>query len=215
MSFTLYTYFRSSASYRVRIALAIKGIGYQAVGRHLRRAEHRTPEFLQMNPQGLVPVLEHDGRHFSQSLAIIEYLEELQPEPPLLPESPEDRATVRAMAAVVACEIHPLCNLRVLQYLREELGQDEDTVKAWYRHWVAEGLAALEATVAKHETAERRYCFGDRVTLADVCLVPQMHNARRFDCDLAPYPRLRDIDERLRSLPAFVEAQPDRQPDAE
>lgn len=209
--YTLFTYFRSSASYRVRIALNIKGIDYRAEFRHLRRKEHRSPEFLAMNPQGLLPVLEHRGRYFNQSLAIIEYLEELEPDPPLLPESAEARALVRGMAQVVACEMHPLCNLRVLQYLQNELGHDTRAVDAWYRHWIAEGFGALEALVAKYGG---RYCFGDRLSLADVCLVPQMYNARRFDCDLDPYPRLRRIAERLLALPAFGDASPDRQPDA-
>jgi maleylacetoacetate isomerase len=209
MPYRLYTYFRSSASYRVRIALSYKQIDYTPIGIHLRKLEHRTPEYLAANPQGLVPTLEHDGARFTQSLAIIEYLNELVAEPPLLPAAPNERAIVRAMAQAIACDTHPLCNLRVLQYLRNELALDEEQIGGWYKHWVAQGLEGLEGLVAQHGTAGAGYCFGNGVTLADVCLVPQLHNARRFDCDLAPYPMLVAIDDRLRAHPAFLAAQPD------
>ncbi len=210
----LYTYFRSSAAYRVRIALGVKGISYQSAFVHLRDGEHLKPGFREVNPHGLVPVLEDEGRTLTQSLAIIEYLEEAHPEPPLLPHSPADRATVRSMALAIACEIHPLNNLRVLNYLRGTLGLDENGVNAWYRHWIAAGLQGLEEQ-AKHTSADGRYLFGSSVTLADVCLVPQMYNARRFNCDLEPYPTLRAIDAHLQTLPAFAAAAPEAQPDAQ
>jgi len=213
MGLTLYSYFRSSAAYRVRIALNLKGLRYDVITKALRQGEHRLPAFAELNPQRLVPVLDHAGDLFSQSLAIIEYLDELEPEPPLLPDSPQGRAFVRAMALVVACEMHPLCNLRVLQYLRNELGHDESAVSAWYRHWMEEGFTALEALVRRYGSAHR--CFGDAVTLADVCLLPQVYNAKRFDCDLTPYPAVTAVAAALESLPAFADARPELQPDAE
>ncbi len=214
MQLKLFTYFRSSASYRVRIALQLKGLQYEPVSKHLRRKEHRTAEFLELNPQGLLPVLAHGSQHFPQSLAIIEYIDELQHEPPLLPATPDGRAIVRAMAQIVACEIHPLCNLRVLQYLKDPLGQDQTSIDTWYRHWVADGLGALERLVARH-SADGTQCYGTQITVADICLVPQMHNARRFECDLEPYPNLCAIDEWLREQPAFSASRPDLQPDAQ
>ncbi|HSG64875.1 MAG TPA: maleylacetoacetate isomerase [Gammaproteobacteria bacterium] len=214
MSFTLYTYFRSSAAYRARIALNLKGIPYDAATLHLRRGEHRTARYRELNPQGLVPALEHDGSVIPQSLAIIEYLEEIHPSPPLLPAAPRDRALVRSMAQLVASEMHPLCNLRVLVYLKEELSQPEERVNTWYHHWTAEGFSSLEHMAARYST-EGRCCFGSQITMADVCLVPQMLNARRFDCDLCPYPALRAIDAALTALPAFASAHPSNQPDAE
>lgn len=212
MQYKLYSYFRSSASYRVRIALNLKGIRYDIEPRHLRRGEHRTSAFLRLNPQGLVPVLEHDGQYFSQSLAIIEYVEERHPLPSLLPPEPQARAIVRSMALTIACDMHPLCNLRVLQYLRQELDRDEDAVNGWYRHWIAEGFDALEPMIAE---CRGQYCFGDEITIADVCLLPQVHNARRFGCDLGAYPCITDIAGALSAHPAFVAAEPSRQPDAE
>jgi maleylacetoacetate isomerase len=211
----LYTYFRSSAAFRTRIALNLKGIDYQAVPVDLRAgaSAHRKPEFLAINPQGLVPVLEHDGTTITQSLAIIEYLDEAYPNPPLLPAAPVDRAQVRAMALAVACDMHPLNNLRVLNYLRSSLGHDEETVNAWYRHWIAEGFRGLEED-AKRLTGDGRHMFGKDVTLADVYIVPQMYNARRFKCDVAPYPTLRAICAHLETLPAFANAAPEAQPDA-
>jgi maleylacetoacetate isomerase len=211
----LYTYFRSSAAFRTRIALNLKGIAYEPACINLRppAAAHRTPEFLAVNPQGLVPALEHDGATIAQSLAIIEYLDETHPDPPLLPPSPVDRARVRAMALTVACEMHPLNNLRVLNYLRSPLALDEDTVNAWYHHWIAAGFRGLEED-AKRATGDGRHMYGTTVTLADVYIVPQMYNARRFKCDLEPYPTLRAICAHLESLPAFAKAAPEQQPDA-
>lgn len=214
MSTRLYTYFRSSAAYRARIALAYKGIAYDAVAVHLRRGEHRADRYRSLNPQGLVPALEDDGTVIPQSLAIIEYLEETHPEPALLPGTAADRAVVRAMAQLIASEMHPLCNLRILVYLRERLGHDEPAVREWYHHWVAEGFTSLERMVERY-SADGRHCFGDSVTMADVCLVPQVANARRFDCDLGPYPTLRAVSDSLERLPAFAEAHPSRQADAE
>jgi maleylacetoacetate isomerase len=213
MQYTLYSYFRSSASYRVRIALNLKKVDYVIAARHLRRGEHRTPEFLALNPQGLLPVLKLADRSFTQSLAILEYLDEIQPEPPLLPSSPPARAIVRGMAMVIACEMHPLCNLRVLQYLKEKLGQPQHSVDEWYVHWIREGFNALERMVASHGSGS--YCFGDSMSLADICLVPQMHNAKRFNCDLTQYPRLRSITANLLQHPAVIAARPEIQPDAE
>lgn len=208
----LYTYFRSSAAYRVRIALNLKGIPFESIAVDLRPGMHRSPGYLAMNPQGLVPALEDGGTVFSQSLAILEYLEETHPQPPLLPRAPVDRARVRSLALSIACDLHPLNNLRVLNYLRSPLGQDEAAVNAWYRHWIAEGLRGLEVQASR--LGDGRHAFGGEITLADVCLVPQMFNARRFNCDLAPYPTLRSISEHLESLPAFARAAPAAQPDA-
>jgi maleylacetoacetate isomerase len=214
MAYRLYTFFRSSASYRVRIALNFKQISYESISKQLRRLEHRAADYLEVNPQGLVPALEHEGRHIPQSLAIIEYLEELEPTPSLLPNSPYDRAIVRAMAQIVACDIHPLCNLRVLQYLKNDLALDETQINDWYRHWVALGLEGLEGLVTQHGGAGP-YCFGGDITMADVCLVPQLYNAQRFNCDLTAYPQLRAVAQALQGHPAFEAAHPDLQPDAE
>jgi maleylacetoacetate isomerase len=210
----LYTFFRSSAAFRVRIALNLKGLEYESLPRHFARNEHRSAEYLALNPQGLIPALSVDGLVLSQSLAIIEYLNERHPAPPLLPQDPLDRARVRSMALAVACEIHPLNNLRVLNYLRNELKQDDQGVGTWYRHWVSEGFRGLEQQ-AREFSAAGRYCFGDAVSLADVYLVPQMYNARRFKTDLAPYPTLVGISTHLESLPEFSAARPEVQPDAQ
>jgi len=209
----LYTYFRSSAAYRVRIALALKGIDYEAVPVHLLRdgGEQLKPGYRAVNPQGLVPALDDGGTLLTQSLAIIEYLEETRPEPPLLPRDPEGRAKVRAVALAIACDIHPINNLRVLNYLRGPLGQPDERVNAWIRHWVESTLAALEPMVA---ATAGRYCYGDTPTLADLCLVPQLFNARRFNCDLKDCPTLLRIDAACRDLPAFKAAAPENQPDA-
>jgi maleylacetoacetate isomerase len=209
----LYTYFRSSAAYRVRIALNLKGVTHEAVPIDLRPGAHRQPDYLARNPQGLVPALEDGGTVIAQSLAIIEYLEEIHPRPPLLPRTPVDRARVRSLALAVACDIHPLNNLRVLNYLRAPLGLDPSAVDAWYRHWIAEGFRALEEE-AKRSSGDGRHMFGGEVTLADVCLVPQMFNARRLHCDLEPFPILRAICAHLDTLPAFARAAPDAQADA-
>lgn len=209
----LYTYFRSSAAFRVRIALNLKGLPYESLPKSFGRNEHRAPDYLALNPQGLIPALAVNGTVLPQSLAIIEYLDEMHPAPPFLPAHPVDRARVRSMALAVACDIHPLNNLRVLQYLRNELGQVDEAVNAWYRHWVSEGFRGLE-TQARECSSSRRYCFGDAVSLADICLVPQMFNARRFQTDLTPYPTLTAISAHLESLPAFAQASPEAQPDA-
>jgi maleylacetoacetate isomerase len=216
MALRLYTYWRSSAAYRVRIALALKGLEYESVPRHLLRdgGEQRRPEYLALNPQGFVPALEHDGVVVTQSLAICEYLDECFPAPPLLPAGARERAAVRAMALAIACDIHPLNNLRVLQHLRTEYGQDDEGLGRWARHWISRGFEALEQLVARH-SGDGRHCFGKAVTLADVCLVPQVANGRRVQLDLAPWPRLMAVTGHLESLPAFAAARPDVQPDAE
>jgi maleylacetoacetate isomerase len=210
----LYTYFRSSAAYRVRIALAVKGAAFESVPVKLRGrdGEQRTAEYLERNPQGLVPALEAGTAVLSQSLAIIEYLEETRPAPPLLPPGALERAQVRAMALHIGCDIHPLNNLRVLEYLRGPLGQPDTAVQAWYAHWIGAGFGALE-TRAKRHSAAGRYLFGDGLTLADLCLVPQMYNAMRYHCDLTPYPTLVGIDRHLASLAPFQAARPEVQPD--
>ena len=211
----LYTYFRSSAAFRARIALNLKGIGYEPICIDIRpqAAAHRTPDYLAINPQGLVPTLVHDGTTIAQSLAIIEYLDETFPQPPLLPATPAARARVRAMALAVACDMHPLNNSRTLNYLRTPLAHDESTVNAWYHHWIATGFRGLEAD-ARHATGDGQHMFGKSVTLADIYIVPQMYNARRFNCDLEPYPTLRSICAHLETLPAFAKAAPEAQPDA-
>lgn len=209
----LYTLFRSSAAYRVRIALNLKKLEYVAIPKALAKGEHRTAEYLAVNPQGLIPAIEMDGVVLSQSLAIIEYLEERHPTPALLPNSALARAQVRSLALAIACDIHPLNNLRVLNYLRDQLGQGEEGINAWYRHWVNEGFKGLEIELSRH-SAQRRYCYGDEVSLADVCLVPQVFNARRFKVDLAPYPTITAISTHLEALPEFAAARPEVQPDA-
>jgi maleylacetoacetate isomerase len=209
----LYEYFRSSASYRVRIALNFKGVGYESIAVDLRASTsaQRTPQFLTVNPEGLVPVLVDGERTFTQSLAIIEYPEEVRPQPPLLPRAPRERAQVRALALAIACDIHPLNNLRVLNYLREPLHADEAAVNSWYAHWIAQGFTALEVQV-RNTSGDGRCMFGKSVTLADVCLVPQMANAHRLKCDVEPYPTLRSICAHLEALPAFAKAAPAAQP---
>jgi maleylpyruvate isomerase len=211
--FKLHSYFRSSAAYRCRIALNLKGLAYQTVPVHLLKngGEHNAPAYRALNPQGLVPVFEHAGRIITQSLAIIEYLEEIQGEPPLLPGDAANRANIRAFALAIACDIHPINNLRVLNYLKGPLRQDQAAADRWYRHWVEMGLAACERMLPPGET---RFCFGDQPTLADVCLIPQIYNARRLRGDLAEMPRLVAIDATARALPAFAKAAPEAQPDA-
>ena len=211
----LYTYFRSSAAFRARIALNLKGIAYESAAVDLRAptSAQRSAQYLAVNPEGLVPVLVDGARVIRQSLAIIEYLEEVHPAPALLPAEPDARAQVRALAYAIACDIHPLNNLRVLNYLRAPLGCDAAGVDGWYAHWIARGLAALEAEVAA-TSGDGRHMYGAAVTLADVCLVPQMYNAQRMKCDVAPYPRLCAIAAHLQRLPAFARAVPEAQPDA-
>ncbi|MFG6139018.1 maleylacetoacetate isomerase [Halomonas sp. B23F22_10] len=211
---TLYGYFRSSAAYRVRIALNLKGLAYDQAPIDLVAGEQRGEAYLADNPQGLVPTLvTDDGLRLTQSLAICEYLEEVHPEPALLPEAPAERARVRALAQLVACEMHPPNNLRVLRYLTGELGVNEAAKLGWYRHWVHEGFTALE-TMLSREAGSGQFCHGDAPTLADVCLVPQVFNAERFDCDLSAYPRIRRIADNARALDAFRRSAPGEQPDA-
>jgi maleylacetoacetate isomerase len=212
----LYNYFRSSASFRVRIALNLKGLPYEYAVVHLLKdgGQQFKAEFRALNPEALIPVLEDSGHALTQSLAIIEYLEETHPQPPLLPPSALDRAYVRALALAVACEIHPLNNLRVLRYLVRELKVSEEQKNAWYRHWVEQGLASIEARLVA-EGRCGRHALGDTVTLADVVLVPQIFNAQRFDCRLDHVPTVMRIFGHCMELPAFVDAQPSRQPDAE
>jgi maleylacetoacetate isomerase len=212
----LYDYFRSSAAYRLRIALNVKGIvPDERTYVHLRIGSQRAQDYLALNPQGLVPALElDDGSVLVQSLAIIEYLDETRPEPPLLPADPVARARVRAIALSIACEIHPLNNLRVLNYLIGTMDVSREQKDGWYRYWIDVGFEALEKTLAR-DGATGRFCHGDAPTLADVCLVPQMANARRFEIDLSPYPTLIRIESACNALPAFAQAAPARQPDAE
>ena len=207
----LYGYFRSSASYRVRIALNLKGIAYGEAFRHLLKGEQAAPEYLAINPQGLVPALACDGTILTQSLAICEYLEEVAPNPPLLPVDPAERAHVRAFAQVIACEIHPLQNLKILKRVKA-LGQDKAGVDAWARRAIEEGLEACTGLIRDRAGP---FCFGDSVTLADIFLVPQLANARRFGVDLSRWPRILSIEEQCLALEAFQNARPENQPDAE
>jgi maleylacetoacetate isomerase len=209
----LYTYFRSSAAFRVRIALNLKGLAYEPVFVHLAKGEHRAAAYAKVNPQALLPTLElDDGTRLTQSLAIIEYLDEKHPQKPLLPKDAQKRARVRSLSYLIASEIHPLNNLRVLQHLKRALNQSEDQVNAWYRHWIADGLAKLEAELA---SSKGRFCHGDTPTMADCCLVPQIFNAKRYQSYLAPYPQTMRVFEACMHLEAFDRAQPSKQPDAE
>ena len=210
----LYGYFRSSAAFRVRIALNLKRLKAESASIHLRRNDQRTPDFLALNPQGLVPALEEDGQIFIQSMAIIEYLDETHPEPPLLPGHPADRARVRALAQIIACDIHPIDNLRVLRYLANPLGHDEATVQRWFNHWIAVGFESFEKILATDGQAGA-FCHGDAPSLADICLVPQVFNAQRYKLDMTPYPTLSRIFEHCMTLRAFDDARPEKQPDAE
>ncbi len=205
MTVRLYDFFRSSACYRVRIALNVKGIAYTPVTVNLAQGEQRNPDYLAKNPQGFAPMLEIDGVKLTQSLAIIDYLDTTRPDPPLAPRDPAARARIQAMALVIACDIHPLNNLRVLKYLGSALDTPEPVRDDWYRHWVAEGFAGLEAMA----TDASPYLSGAQPGLADLCLVPQMFNARRFAVDLTPYPMLVRIDAACTALPAFRAAHPD------
>lgn len=209
----LYSYFRSSAAYRVRIALNLKGIPFETAPIHLVKdgGQHRAAEYRAVNPQMRVPALALDeGQVLVQSLAIIEYLDQVHPEPPLLPSDPVLRAKVRAVALIVACDIHPLNNSGTLAYLRERLAQDQAAVDAWYAHWIREGFDAIENLIEPGP-----YAFGAQPSLADVCLVPQVYNARRFKVPIDAYPKIAGVNAACRELPAFKEAEPQRQPDAE
>ncbi|NIJ15937.1 maleylacetoacetate isomerase [Sphingobium vermicomposti] len=212
MTPVLHGYWRSSAAYRVRIALNLKGIDHRQVSHDLRTGAQTAPDYRRLAPQGLVPALEIEGETLTQSLAILEWLEEAHPEPPLLPEGAIARAQVRSMAAAVACDIHPLNNLRVLKALKHDLGAPQSSIDSWVGRWIGEGFAALEETVARHGDG---FCFGDRPTIADCCLIPQIYNARRFDIDLGAFPRLVAVDARCATIDAFARAAPDRQPDAD
>ena len=210
----LYGYFRSSAAFRVRIALNLKRLDYDSVFVHLRRGDQRRAEFVGVNPQGLVPALEIDGQTLTQSLPIIEYLDERCPEPALLPPDAAGRARVRALAAIVACDIHPLNNLRVLRYLQRPLGHDQTAIEAWYNHWIGAGFDACERLLAE-DRRTGKFCHGDRPGLADITLVPQVVNAQRYQLDLAPYPTIMRIFDTCMQLDAFAAAHPERQADRE
>jgi maleylpyruvate isomerase len=212
MSLTLHGYWRSGAAYRVRIALGLKGLAYEQVNHDLRTGGQSSPDYAALNPQRLVPALEADGAVLTQSGAIIEWLEERYPEPPLLPADATDRAIVRAMVLLIAADIHPLHNLRILKSLKADFGQDEGQVNAWVGRWIGDGLAALESQVARHGNG---FCHGDRPTIADCFLLPQLASAERFGADLSPYPHLHAVAERLHALPEVAAAHPSRQPDAD
>jgi maleylacetoacetate isomerase len=210
---TLYGFFRSSAAYRLRIALNLKDLTPDMVSIHLQKEGglNKKPEFRAINPQMRVPALKLDsGDVLIQSLAIIEYLDEVHPQPPLLPRDPLARAKVRALAQLIACDIHPLNNVAPLRYLKNELGQPQDRIDAWYHHWILEGFTALEGLIG-----QGHYAFGDEITLADVCVVPQVYNARRFKVPLDRFPRIVAVDAACRELAAFEKARPENQPDAE
>ena len=210
----LYTYFRSSAAFRVRIALNLKGISYDPVFVHLAKGEHRKPEYAAVNVQALVPTLElDDGTRLNQSIAIMEYLDEEHPRPPLLPGDALGKARVRSLSGLIASEIHPLNNLRVLQHLKRALGQSQEQIDTWYRYWIADGLSKVEADLARGKKG--KFCFGDAPTMADCCLVPQIFNAKRYNSDLAPYPTTMRVFDACMKLEAFDRAQPSKQPDAE
>jgi maleylpyruvate isomerase len=212
MSAILHGYWRSTASYRVRIALNLKGVAHDQHTHDLRQGAQRSGAYLALNAQGLVPALEIDGTVLTQSLAILEWLDEIQPTPPLLPSTPDARAVVRAMAGMIASDIHPLNNLRVLNALRGGFAATDAQVQAWIARWIAEGFVALERLVERHGGD---FAFGDSPTLADCCLVPQIYSAERFAVDLTPFPRLVAVGARAWALPAFAAAHPDRQPDAD
>ncbi|MDE2229291.1 MAG: maleylacetoacetate isomerase [Alphaproteobacteria bacterium] len=210
----LYGYFRSSAAFRVRIALNLKGLAYEQRFIHLRKNEQRAPEYLAKNPQGLVPLLENNGARLVQSLAIIEYLDEAHPSPKLLPEGPEDRARVRALAQIIAADIHPLDNLRVLRYLAKPFGHDDKAIEQWFNHWIRLGFEALEPMLHDERTGE--FCHGDAPGLADICLVPQVFNAKRYPSfDMTPFPTIARVFGNCMTLDAFMHAAPNQQPDFE
>ncbi len=211
----LYGYFRSSAAFRVRIALNLKGLAYEQAFIHLRKNEQRAQGYLARNPQGLVPLLEVDGLELIQSLAIIEYLDETHPQPPLLPDNAADKARVRAISQIIACDIHPLDNLRVLRYLAKPLGHDAKAVEEWFNHWIRLGFEAIEPMLAQDKLSGR-FCHGDNPGLADICLVPQVFNAQRYPSfDLKPYLAILRVFENCMKLEAFARARPEQQPDFE
>jgi maleylacetoacetate isomerase len=212
----LFTYFRSSAAFRVRIALNLKGLKPENKFVHLLKdgGAQFADDYRRLNPQALVPTLVHEGHALTQSLAIIEYLDDVFPTPPLLPAEPLAKARVRALAYVVACDIHPLNNLRVRKYLKKDLAQSDETIMAWQIHWMKLGFEALEAMLAS-DAQTGKFCHGDTPTLADICLIPQLANARGAEMDLRPYPTLKRIEKAAYELPAFLEALPKNQPDAE
>lgn len=211
----LYGYWRSTAAYRVRIALAHKDLAYQNESVHLVKdgGQQKAPAYTELNPQQLVPLLQDGDFSVNQSMAILEYLEEAYPQNPLLPKDVEERAVVRAFCQEIAADIHPLNNLRVLTYLKRTLDVSDEQKLAWYRHWIQVGFTALEQRLSSGQDGS--YCFSDTLTLADLCLVPQMYNARRFDCPLEAFPRLREIEANCLSLPAFQAAIPENQADAQ
>ncbi|MGH8815440.1 MAG: maleylacetoacetate isomerase [Achromobacter pestifer] len=209
---TLHSYWRSSAAYRVRIALALKGLPYQQIAWHMVKGEHQQPAYRSIAPFGLVPMLEIDGQRLQQSLAIIEYLDERFPETALLPVDPAGRAQARALAQLIACEMHPLNNLRTLKRLRAQFGADDGQVQDWYRHWCEEGFRAFEAALPAAQSGG--YALGNKPSLVECCLVPQVYNALRYGVDLAPFHRVRAIVEACATLPAFERARPENQPDA-
>jgi maleylpyruvate isomerase len=208
----LFGYFRSSAAFRVRIALNLKGLAHEDAFIHLRRGDQRGEAYRAVNPQGLVPALETDGHTLIQSLAIIEYLDETHPEPPFLPADPAGRARVRALADIVACDIHPINNLRVLRYLSRPLGHDQATIETWYNHWITAGFEALERLLAA-DPRTGEFCDGDRPGLADIALAPQVFNSERYRLDLSPYPTIARIYANCMKLDAFARAHPNNQPD--
>lgn len=208
----LYSYYRSSAAYRVRIALQLKGLDWNYVPVNLLKGEQHSGGYRAVNPQALVPAIEVDGHALTQSLAIIEWLEERYPNPPLLPPEPLLRARVRALAYQVAMDIHPLNNLRVVNYLKEQMNLDESQKLQWYRHWIAEGFQAVEQSL-RRAGCDGCFCLGETATLADICLVPQVYNALRFDCDLSSYPLIHSVWEHCSSLAPFQRAAPESQPD--
>ena len=212
----LYTYWRSSASYRVRMALNLKSIPYEQIPIHLVRdgGQQHQADYKQLNPQGLVPTLIHENQIITQSIAMLEYIEERFPQQALMPSDAFGRARVRSLANVIACDTHPINNLRVLNYLTGTLGHDEQTKLDWYRHWTALGLDAFEAMLASSDQTGR-CCYGDEPTIADCCLLPQVYNARRFDCDESGWPEIRRIAAYLETIPAIADAAPENQPDAE
>jgi maleylacetoacetate isomerase len=209
----LYTYFRSSAAFRVRIALNLKGIAYEPHVVWLPDGQQKSDAYSQINPQNLVPTLIDEGERLSQSMAIIEYIDETHPEPALLPKEPLDKARVRSLSQLIACDIHPINNLRILKYLKSALHQEQAAIDTWYRHWCVEGLSAYERQLDEWSTGE--FSYGDSVTMADICLVPQVFNAKRFEVDMAQFPKTLRVFHRVMQIPAFDIAQPSKQPDAQ